>query len=225
MTNAEFKNEFRINYDAASNGAPALNNYEMSVFLTQAVRDIIDELYPAFEFSEYNKRALSPLVKEEQLALTTGSDYFTNFKVFEASLPSDSYYILQENVKLIGQKVNVVEVISEDLDHINKSLKNPFREPSPKRVLRTQIGNKKVRLYSYQDISQYKIKYLKQYKPIILSDFDTDPDLLGTETIDGKNKITTTDLPTFLHHKIIDRAVVLAIKALRENNLKTQIEV
>lgn len=225
MTNPEFKNEFKIMYDAASKGGPDLNNYEISLFLTQAVRDIIDELYPQFEYSEYVKRALNPLVAEKPLALTTSADYFNNMKVVEASLPADLYYILQENVILNPQEVDVVEVISDDLDNINKAFKNPFKKPNKRRVYRTQIGLGKVRLYSEIDIVNYKVKYLKKYSPIIVTNLSTDPDLLGTETIDGKTGESSTNLPVFLHHKIVDRAVVLALKSLRENNLKTQIEV
>lgn len=225
MTNPEFKKEFQIQYDMASSGAPSLNNYEISYFLTQAIRDLIDELYPQFEFTEYSKRALNPLVREKSLSLSTNTDYFENIIVTEANIPADTYYILQENVVLAGQEVFVVEVISEDLDYINKSLKNPFRRPSKRKILRTQIGSGKIRLYSSANIKSFKIKYLKKYSPIILSDFTSDPDLTGSETIDGLSSITTTELPIFLHHKIVDRAVVLAIKSLRENSLRTQIEV
>ena len=225
MTNQEFKDEFIVQYDMASSGAPALNNYEISVWLTRAIRDLIDELYPEFEFTEYSKRALNPLVRERTLTTSTNVDYFDGVIVTEATLPSDLYYILQENVVLAGQELPVVEVISEDLDYINKTMKNPFRKPSKRRILRTQIGSSKVRLYSSANIKNFKIKYLKKYSPIILSDFASDPDLLGTETIDGLSTITSTDLPVFLHHKILDRAVVLAIKSLRENSLQTQIKV
>ena len=225
MNNSEFKNEFQVTYDMASQGAPSLNNYEISLFLTQGVRDLIDELYPGFEFTEYNKRALNPLVEEETLVTVVTQDFFPNFIATNAILPSDLYYILQENVTLVGQEADIVEVISEDLDYINKTLKNPFRQPNERKILRTQIGTSKVRLYSTKDINTFKIKYIKKYSPIILSDFTSDTDLLGTETIDGSNQPSQTDLPVFIHDKIVKRAVQLAVKSLRENNLKTQIEV
>jgi len=225
MTNDEFKKEFKYMYDSASNGAPDLNNYEISLVLTQAIRDIIDGLYSGFEFTEYNKRALNPLIKEYALTLTPSTDYFADIRATNGVLPSDLYYILQENVTLVNQEVNLVEVISEDLDYINKSLKNPFKKPNKRKVLRTQIGASTIRLYSVGAIDKFKIKYIKKYSPIILSDFTTDPDLLGSETIDGSSSISTTDLPVFMHDKIIKRAVVLAVKSLRENSLKTQIEV
>lgn len=225
MTVEEFNNEFDVMYQSASFGAPSLNSYEKSLFLTQAVRDLIDSLYVNYEFSEYNKRALNPLTVEVELDLIDSSDYYSNIIVQETILPSNLYYILQENILNSNSCSTEVEIVNEDLDTLNKSIKNPFKKPNKRKVLRTNIGDKKIRFYSSTKIDKYKLKYLKQYSPIILSNFTTDSELVGDETIDGKNTKTNTELPVFLHHKILKRGVVLAIKSLRENNLKTQIEV
>lgn len=224
MNLAEFKKEFQTTYDMSSYGAPELNNYEISLFLTKAVREYVDEVYSQFEFSEYIKRGLGPLIKEEALTLQAADDYFDNMNVYECSLPGDLFYIAQENIKLNNEKGRY-EIISEDLDWINKSVKNPFRRPNKKKIYRTEIGGNKVRLYSSENVTHYKIKYLKKYTPIVLTDFTTDVDLMGTETIEGRNKPSNTELPSFVHPRIVDRAVVLAIKSFRENNLQTQIEV
>lgn len=224
MTVEEFKNEFLVTYDMASNGAPGLNNYEISLFLTQAIRDIVNEIYSNFEYKEFNKRALGPLISERELDLVTSLDYFDNLYTSEATLPPDTYFILQENVKLLGVS-NLIEVISEDLDNLNKTLKNPFKKPTDRKIIRTQISKNTIRLYSNKKITNFKIKYIKKYSPIITSDFASDIELIGNETIDGKNTITNTELPDILHDKIVKRGVQLAIKSFRENNLKTQIEV
>ena len=71
----------------------------------------------------------------------------------------------------------------------------------------------------------FKIKYIKNQKPIILEDFDTDPELMGTETIEGLSSKTETELPNFIHDEIIDKAVIIAIKATRENSLQSQVQV
>jgi hypothetical protein len=222
----ELKLEFQTKYNMSSKGAPDLDNYEMSVFLTQSVRDIVDEIYKNFEHTEYIKKGLGPLIKEEVLTPSKSEDYFSSegLDAYDCELPTDLWYTLQENVKLKGL-YNHVEVVAEDLDNINKTVMNPFRKPNSRKILRTEIGANKVRLYSGLKITKYKVKYLKQYTPIILTDFTTDPDLMGDETIDGKNKPSMTELPAFLHARIVDRAVILAIKALRQNNLQTQIEV
>lgn len=224
MTLSEFSNEFEVTYNEASMGAPALNNYEKSLFLTQAVRDLVAELYKNFEYTEFAKRALAPLIKEQSLPLNISTDYFKDTVVTEATLPTDLYFILQENAK-VKDNCNDIEVISEDLDTLNKTMKNPFKKPNKRKILRTQISNTKVRLYSTDIITNFKIKYIKKYTPIILSNFTTDPELIGDETIDGLAIPTTTELPDLVHHLIVKRAVVLAIKSFRENTLKTQIEV
>lgn len=226
MTLAEFKKEFQTHYDMSSAGAPEMNDYEISLFLTQAVRDIVGEIYQNFEHTEYVKQGLGPLISERALELRKSTDYFDKINVFEAVLPSNMFYILQENV-MLNNKAGRVEVMSEDLDNINISIKNPFRKPNSRRVYRTQIGDKRVRIYSDQadNVTAYKIKFIKKYKPIILSNFAMDPDLMGDETIDGLQTPSTTELPDFLHDKIVRRAVVLAIKSFRNNNLQTQIEV
>lgn len=224
MTTKEFRDEFMVMYNSASFGAPDLNNYEVSLFLTQAVRDIVKELYSSFEYSEFSKRALNPLIRETALILLPATDYYKNVIAQEVILPNDIYFILQENIKISDDCIDV-EVISEDLDNLNITMKNPFKRPSKRKVIRTEIGNNRVRLYSKVDITNYKIKYVKKYSPIIVSNFASDLDLLGTETIDGLSTLRTTELPVFLHDTIVKRAVILAIKSLRENNLKTQIEV
>lgn len=225
MTLPEFNNEFDITYNLASFGAPDLNSYEKSVFLTQAVREIVESLYTNYENSEYEKRALNPLVVEKVVDLVSATDYYKNVVVQECTLPTDLYFILQENVITNSTCNSNVEIIVEDLDNLNKTIKNPFKKPNKRKIIRTSIGGNKLRLYSEEGISKYKIKYLKKYSPIILTDFSSDPALVGDETIDGKNVETNTELPVFLHDKIVKRGVVLAIKSLRENNLKTQIEV
>jgi hypothetical protein len=52
-----------------------------------------------------------------------------------------------------------------------------------------------------------------------------DPTLIGDETIAGLTGPSNTELPDFIHDEIIDKAVIIAIKTLRNNNLQTQIGV
>lgn len=224
MTIKEFRDEFFINYDMASLGGPSLNNYEVSLFLTQAVRDIVSELYARFEHTEFNKRALAPLIKENSLVLTNSSDYFPGFLAYRATLPTELYYILQENA-ILESGDPIPEVISEDLDNLNRVMRNPFRRPNAKKVIRTQISKDSIRIHTLNVLHSFKVKYIKRPEPLIVSNFTTDPELVGTETIEGKNTETLTDLPASVHDKIVKRAVQLAIRSLRENTLKTQIEV
>jgi len=72
MTTSEFKNEFQIHYNAiASQSAPGLDDYEISLFLTKAQLEIVKNYYSAlgnkykkgFEGSEKRRVDLKELVK------------------------------------------------------------------------------------------------------------------------------------------------------------------
>lgn len=242
MTITEFVEEFKVKYNSASYGAPELNSYEISLFLTQAVRDIVKEFYASFESSEYIKEALSPLIETYEIcrssitpggigiALIPVENHYNGIITQEVSIPNNLWFILQENVTYAESElpnscsINV-EVVPEDLDNLNKTMRNPFKKPKINRVIRTQKGNRKVNLHTIYTIECYTMTYLKKYTPIITANFEDDPDLIGNETIDGVNTVRNTELPVFLHDDIVKRGVILAIKSLRENNLKTQIEV
>lgn len=70
MTTAEFSEEFNLLYNnISSNAAPGLDEYEKSVFLTQAQEAVVISIYNgnsvdvAFEGTEEIKRYLDVLVK------------------------------------------------------------------------------------------------------------------------------------------------------------------
>lgn len=248
MTAVEFGNEFRVKYNMASFGAPDLNSYEISLFLTQAVRDVVKELYPKYEHTEFAKRALHPLLKvkewcldvtvppyaeEEttidpvQVNLLVVASYYQGLIAQEVQLPPDLWFIVHEQARFFDPACSAIdiEIVAEDLDNMNKTVKNPFKKPSRRKILRSSYDGASLRLHASTQIECYKIKYIMKYTPIIITDFATDTELIGDETIDGLNTTRITELPVFLHDNIVDRGVILAIKALRENNLKTQIEV
>lgn len=249
MTPAEFENEFRVKYNMASMGAPDLNSYEISLFLTQGIRDIIKELYPQFENKEFVKRALAPLIITREYCIDTSTDdpfssgvaisadqpemflttdYYKNgLLVHEIIPPTNLWWIIQDQVDFLNPECNTidVEVVAEDIDNLNKSVKNPFKKPNKRKVYRVSDNLGRINLIAHDQIECYKMKYLKKYTPIIVANFEDETDLVGNETIDGLNTISNTELPVFLHDDIVDRGVVLAIRALRDNNLRTQIEV
>jgi hypothetical protein len=66
---------------------------------------------------------------------------------------------------------------------------------------------------------QYKLRYIKKPKPIIIGDF-TDTEV----SIEGRQKITECELPSELHSEILQRAVELA-KAAYQGDINTTIEV
>lgn len=224
MTVAEFKNEFLFKYDAASNGGPDLNNYEISLCLTQAVKDIVKDYYDNYETNEKSKRVLAPLLKDHTSVITNNTNVFWPGKNYIISLPSDLQYIVLEQVKL-KNCIGVPKIQITDLDHLNSILNNPFKRPNKRKIVRTEFSGTKGEVYSDEELDEYNIKYIKNPLPIIVSNFSTDGDLIGDESIEGLSVITNTELPSFIHDDIVDKAVIIAIKTLRENNLQTQFQI
>jgi len=224
MTLQEFNDEFQFKYDAASNGGPDLNTYEKSICLTQACRDIIEDAYNSYETNERSKRILAPLLKEYNSVIEANTDDLSNFKCYLVNLPTDLNYILREEAKLKNCNYHI-KIVNTDLDHLTEFLNNPFKKPNNRKIIRAEYNNTQLKIYSDIELLNYKIKYLKKYSPIILSDLSTAPELFGDNTIEGLQAPTNTELPYFIHDDIIDKAVIIAIKTTRENNLQTQMQV
>lgn len=74
MTASEFKEEFNLRYNNSLEGAPGLDTYEISTYLTIGQEQIVKKYYDvskeptsAFELVERARRALNELVKEEKI--------------------------------------------------------------------------------------------------------------------------------------------------------------
>jgi len=224
MTLQEFNDEFRFKYDAASNGGPDLNSYEKSLCLTQACRDIIKEAYSTYETNERSKRILAPLLKEFNSTIEAITDDLTNFNCYLVNLPTDLNYILREEAK-INNCISYPTIENTKIDYLSTYLKNPFRKPSKRKIIKVEYSSINFKIYSSEVLLNYKIKYIKKYSPIILEDFTDDPELNGDESIEGLNIQTITELPYFIHDEIVDKAVIIAIKTTRENTLQSQVQV
>lgn len=224
MTVEEIQREFLFKYDAASSGGPSLNTYEQSICLTQAAKDVYDAAYKSYEQSEISKRILAPFLSSYQDVPIEIEDDFTNLKTYKIKLNDNLNYRLKESVKL-QNCIETPKVISTDKDVLSESLNNPFKRPNKRKVLREDISQLEVKLYSLLPILIYKVDYLKSDTPIIVVDLSQDPELEGDETIMGLSNQSNTKIPSLFLDKVIDRAVILAIKISRENNLQSNINI
>lgn len=163
MTALEFKEEFNLRYNNALEGAPGLDTFEISSYLTIAQEQYVKTHYDgtkdattAFEYTEKCRRVLGPLVKNvnipEPLIYTLQtSDPLENPLIGMTpeskfySIADDVMYILLETILHSGdknKKTGVVEdatisaVIPTTHDEFIISLDNPFRRPSKKKVWR-----------------------------------------------------------------------------------------
>ena len=238
MTTSEFKNEFLIHYNAIStNSAPGLDDYEISVFLTKAQLEIVKNYYnpkgnkykEGFENSEKRRVDLEELVKPHvsTTIITSANGISTNSKFFK--IPDDVFLIVYESAKIQSTDCNSgnyldVEPITHDEYAIQKN--NPFKNPDSSTIWRLNISkigsDKVVELVSPYSITEYKLRYIKFPKPIILSNLTTGFPSEGL-TIDGQVTPQTSELDTSIHREILDRAVELALRDYKPQNLESKI--
>lgn len=241
MNTEEFSREFDILYDnISSNGAPGFNNYEKSLLLTRAQDEIIRENYSpynksqkSFESSENRRRELNelvvPYVSTVSFTSNLGLDPNSTFFV----VPDNIYYIIQEQIKVTSKDTcinnSVIGVIPTTHDEYNVNKKSPFRKPNKRKAWRFDLSEINdtavVEIISQYTPISYNFRYIKKPIPIILSDFESDPELQGMGlTVDGLNTITECELNAEIHRDIINRAVELAIRGYRENTLQSNVE-
>lgn len=203
-----------------------LDEYEKSLYLTQAQEGLIREYYSgrgisdAFEETEETRRALAELVIHEEITVSDAdaSSVLTNHSyVFD--LPSDLWYIVYEGAVLDLEGSDACEealngigegavIIPARYDELHYLLNNPFRGPKGNRVLRLDKSGNQVELISISHpVAKYVIRYITQPSPIILVN------LPETLNIRGENTATECQLPTQLHQVILERAVANAVRS------------
>ena len=239
MTVEEFDIRFDILYNnLASNAAVPLNAYEKSVFLSQAQRDIIIEIYNgrntsglSFESTEEARAYLRTLIvkanvlKEGEIAIekANGEIAITNNKKYYKYIidyktltkENDLWFITYEEVIHNYEANRSIPVIPVKQDDLHELLKNPFKCPSKNRILRIDVDGTLV-LYTegsegFKTIKDYVVLYIPKPTPIILEGIDDDTlNIEGVKCI--KDNISTGSAPEILHQAILERAVALAKK-------------
>lgn len=244
MNAPEFSNEFDVLYNnITSNMAPGLNEYEKSVFLTQAQGEVISNHFnpkgnkyqEGFDDSKKRQTEFSELIKTSNIGhgitLITDNTYYTvddRSKIY--SLPSDVFIVLNESASVTLDSVtSKAQVIPLRYDEYTRLMLKPYKEPLKGQVWKLISGANNL-LYSElipktgSTISAYAVRYVRVPYPIILENFSiTSP---GT-TIEGKNtpfsQTEVCELNPIIHREILNRAVILA-KAAYESDLKSKVE-
>ena len=195
----------------------AFDEYEKSIFLTKAQEQIVLELYQELEQSEENRKYLSNLIKTENYVPVGEQDETlinNTFKSYKVEIEDSVLFMIYEQCTLSddnncinGRIVSVIPTIHDDLD---KVLKNPFKFPNSRKVIRLDFDNK-IELISKYNISNYKVRYLKKPNPIILVKLE---DL----NIDKKQEVSNGETNPILHERIVQRAVQLAVQSKVKSN-------
>lgn len=196
----------------------AFDEYEKSIFLTKAQEQIVLELYQELEQSEEVRKYLSNLIKTANFAPIGEQDESlinSNFKSYKVELRDTILFMIYEQCTLSdenncinGRIVSVVPTIHDDLD---KVLKNPFKSPNSRKVIRLDFDNK-IELISKYNISNYKVRYLKKPNPIILVKLE------DNLSIDNSAEVSSGETNPILHERIVQRAVQLAVQSKVKSN-------
>ena len=197
----------------------AFDEYEKSIFLTKAQEQIVLELYQELEQSEEVRKYLSNLIKTDNYVPVGEQDETlinNNFKSYKVEISNDILFMIYEQCTLSDENncinnkiVSVVPTIHDDLD---KVLKNPFKSPNNRRVIRLDFDNK-IELISKYNISNYKVRYLKKPNPIILVALE---DNLSINN--GDTEVSDGETNPILHERIVQRAVQLAVQSKVKSN-------
>lgn len=197
----------------------AFDEYEKSIFLTKAQEQIVLELYQELEQSEEVRKYLSNLIKTDNYVPIGEQDETlinNNFKSYKVEISNDILFMIYEQCTLSDENncinnkiVSVVPTIHDDLD---KVLKNPFKSPNSRKVIRLDFDNK-IELISKYNISNYKVRYLKKPNSIILVTLE---DNLSINN--GDTKVSNGETNPILHERIVQRAVQLAVQSKVKSN-------
>lgn len=232
MTAQEFKVRFETLYQSGGrtiSSAP-LDDYEISVYLTDAQMQLIKQHYnpygnkymEGFERSEKRRREFSELVRNNSSAppFTDVTLQIGDSSSLLFNLPQDVMFIVQEKalVRSNNPCYNGIFVDVKPITHdrYNSHKKNPFRQPDPEIIWRMDLADNN--LSNQQGIVEliydptifpirYDCRYIKKPNPIIVSDVSLiDPTL----TIEGQVGPSESEISDEFHEEIVKLAVSLA---------------
>lgn len=250
MTAAELLQKFNLHYDnILSAAAPGLNEYEVSLYLTQAHREVVSSYYngvmggDTVDSTEAVKSLIPRYILSDSIQVTNLTpNQIEGLYSYVVTLNPKVLQLLGERLKgpnTSGATIRNVTVKPVNIDVLYRLMRNPFRRPSDLRVWRLDetsdedTTDRQIILISSEDLSsnnfQYIYTYMKEPEPIILVDLDSEEwTSIGDLSIMGQKKANVDgDLgdkisPT-LWELIINRAVELATRDYKNNTLNTQI--
>lgn len=196
-----------------------LDEYEKSVFLTEAQEEVALSLYSGrnsslqgFEETEELRRYLSDLIAEAELSplsSLSGKPIGIDSRSRFFTLPENLWLITYESVKVSDGKCGSgasLEVVPVRQDEYHRIRKNPFRGANDRRALRLDLSDGNVEIVSSYTVASYYIRYLRRLRPIILS-------VLDDQSIEGTSTVSECELPATIHRRILERAVEKALQS------------
>jgi hypothetical protein len=238
MNASELKEEFNLRYNNALEGAPGLDTFEISSYLTVAQEQLVKVYYDAtkdpstsFELNEKARRVLNELVKDEKITSQLSSSRGLVSESLFYELSNNAMYIVLETatidsaISLYDGKV--IQVLPVTHDEFMVSYRNPFRKPNKNKAWRLDISKENskttVEIISAERLKSYNVRYISYPSPIIVEDLTTAPDLIGLGlTIEGNTALSGCKLAPLSHREIINIAVENAVLDYRDGTLKAR---
>lgn len=236
-TSEEVLRQFNTRYNNINSGAaPGINIFEISQYLTEAQRQIVNEYYGgtivkdnSFESIEKVRKNITQLIKPKEYNLTLSSTPSTDsFLCYTVKYGNEVWRVVWESVLIESEDICLNEkqlkVFPVKHDDLVYTLENPFRRPSDKRVLRLDL-NATHEIISKYTIIKYMCRVLEHPKPFIIGDliqFGNESGLSETLTIEGVSTISLCEFDNFVEDIIINRAIELAISDYKEESLQAK---
>lgn len=238
MTTQEFSNEFDVLYNnIMSNQAPGLDEYEKSVFLTKAQLEILKNYFNpkgnkyGQGFDENAKRQIdfSTLITVAKPSLYTPTDDYVKFDDRSQlyKMPSDILLVLNETgINTVDKVKRLISIVPINYEEYARLMSKPWKQPLKNQGWRLFQSAGEVDFISEvvikynSTLTDYKIRYVKRPKPIILANL---ADEYSNVSIEGLNTVTVCELDPILHPEILQRAVELA-KSAYTGDLKSSVE-
>lgn len=238
MTTQEFSNEFDVLYNnIMSNQAPGLDEYEKSVFLTKAQLEILKNYFNpkgnkyGQGFDENAKRQIdfSTLITVAKPSQYTPEGGYVKFDDRSQlyKMPQDILLMLNETgINTVDGVNRLISIIPMNYEEYARLMSKPWKQPLKNQGWRLFQSTGGVDFISEvvikynSSLADYKIRYVKRPKPIILANL---ADEYSNVSIEGINTITECELDPILHPEILQRAVELA-KSAYTGDLKSSVE-
>lgn len=230
MTTSEVRNLFNVQYnDIFSGSAPGLNDYEISLYLTKAVRELVQTYYTgqadgnSADSNEELRELLAFYTLETTLTnMVLGDSKYSSCLEYSVSLDNSVWYILNEYLLSNDKWIRVSPIAYDKLHNL---LLNPYKQPNVFRAYRVEMNTDDgivLKIYSKGEVSAYSFVYIKVPSPIIISDLNN---TLQGLTIEGKKDTSIPQYPNnWIWDLIINRAVELATRDYKANDLNTQVQ-
>lgn len=238
MTTQEFSNEFDVLYNnIMSNQAPGLDEYEKSVFLTKAQLEVLKNYFNpkgnkyGQGFDENAKRQIdfSTLITVAKPSQYTPEGGYVKFDDRSQlyKMPQDILLMLNETgINTVDGVKRLISIIPMNYEEYARLMSKPWKQPLKNQGWRLFQSTGGVDFISEvvikynSSLADYKIRYVKRPKPIILANL---ADEYSNVSIEGINTITECELDPILHPEILQRAVELA-KSAYTGDLKSSVE-